>query len=192
MTPDCTSLGSLMNNGVIETVGTTDPGTNQTGNPTSGTALAIGGNIAGGFLNAGPTTSDNSILAGLIEAQSFAPVIEISPAFGNSANPTSIVIGIYAGDTDDPGFGFYNRGSILAVSSNINQSTQAFFIAGRTDAITTSIDGGLFNSGTISATVITNSSASDADRQCHLDRRGCDRRRHGNLPLRFGLRLHGL
>ena len=160
--PDCTSLGSLVNNGVIETVGTSDPGTNQTGNPTSGAALAIGGNIAGGFLNAGPTTSDTTILAGLIEAQSFAPVVEIAPTLGDPSNPSSIVIGKYAGDTDDPGFGFYNRGSILAVSSNINQSTQAFLIAGGSNLITASIDGGLFNSGTLSATVITNSSASAA------------------------------
>ena len=158
--PDCTSLGSLVNNGVIETVGTSNPGTNLTGNPTSGTALGIGGSVAGGVLNAGPTASDNTILAGLIEGQSFAPVVEIAPTLGDPANPVSIEIGKYTGDTDDPGFGFYNRGSILAVSSNINQSTEAFLIAGSSDTVTASIDGGLFNSGTISATVTTNSSAS--------------------------------
>lgn len=147
--PDCTSLGSLVNNGVIETVGSTTQGTNSTGNPTSGSALAIGGSIAGGFLNAGPTGTDNSILAGLIEAQSFAPVIEISPTLANLGTPAPLEIGVYAGDTDDPGFGFYNRGSVLAVSSNINQSTQALLIVGAGPDAGTTVDGGLFNSGTI-------------------------------------------
>jgi hypothetical protein len=159
--PDCTSLGSLVNNGVIETVGSTTQGADSTGNPTSGAALAIGGSIAGGILNAGPTGTDNSILAGLIEAQSFAPVIEISPTLANLGTSVPLEIGVYAGDTDDQGFGLYNRGSILAVSSNINQSTQAFLIVGAGTDATATLDGGLFNSGTIQSTVTTNGSAAN-------------------------------
>jgi hypothetical protein len=157
--PACTSLGSLVVNGVLETVGTTTASSNVTGNPTSGSALAIGGNIAAGILIGGPTGLDNSILAGLVEAQSFAPVVVIAPSIRNLVNDTPIEIHAYA-DPADPFFGFYNRGSILAVSSNYNQSTEAILITGDGETATATIDGGLFNSGTIDAVVTSNSSAS--------------------------------
>lgn len=159
---DCTSLGSLVNNGTISTLGTTETLKGLTGNPTSGTALAIGGNVVGGIFNNGPISPDDAKnTIAVIAAQSFAPVVEITPAFQTGVAPTSITIGIY-NDTVDPGFSFYNRGSILAVSTNYNQNTSAFFIVGNGPDVTATLTGGLLNSGTISATVNTNSSASGA------------------------------
>jgi len=161
--PDCTSLGSLIINGVVETVGSPTQGTAVTGNPTSGSALAIGGDIAGGFLIAGPTVSDDSILKSLVEAQSFAPVIEIASSLSGATDPEPITIAASETlDTDDPGFGFYNRGSIIAVSSNHNQSTEAFLIVGDGPTAAATIDGGIFNSGTITATVTTDKDATTA------------------------------
>jgi hypothetical protein len=159
---DCTSLGSLINNGTISTVGTLGTITNLTGNPTSGTALAIGGNIAAGILNNGPLSSeDTKNLTATISAESFAPAVEITPAFQSVTDRTPIVIGVY-GDTTDPGFSFYNRGSILAASTNVNQSTAAFLIAGGDPDSTATLTGGLFNSGLISAVASTNSSTTIA------------------------------
>jgi hypothetical protein len=160
--PDCTSLGALINNGIIATAGTPTPGPNPTGNPTSGTALAIGGSIAGGIFNNGPISVDDSKnITAVIAAQSFAPVIEITPGFQTTVDPTPIVIGVYA-DATDPGFSFYNRGSIQAASSNIDQNTAAIFIVGDGPTATATLTGGLFNSGTISANVTTDSKATGA------------------------------
>lgn len=155
--PVCTG-GSLINNGIIATAGTPNPGSNLTGNPTSGSALAIGGSIADGILNNGPTAEDDATVAATISAQSFAGAIEISPSFQNALDPQSIVIGRYAEDTVDPGFSFYNRGSVLAASSNYNQGVSAFDITGDADA-TSTLTGGIFTSGTISASATTNADA---------------------------------
>jgi hypothetical protein len=140
--PGCTSLGSLINRGSIQTVGTTNPGSNTTGNPISGAALAIGGSVAGGIYNAGKTSESDLTTGASIIGQSFAPVVEISPAFQSQLSPTPIVIGVYTGDTVDPGFSFYNRGSILASPSNYNQSSEAVSITGEGDIATTTLTGG--------------------------------------------------
>ena len=161
--PDCTSLGALINNGVISTAGTETPGSDLTGNPTSGTALAIGGSIAGGIYNNGPLTPDDSKnVTAVISAQSFAPVVEISPGFQTGTDPQTLVIGVY-NDATDPGFSFYNRGSILAASSNINQNTSAIFIVGDGPSADAILTGGFFNSGTISASVTTDSTGATSN-----------------------------
>jgi hypothetical protein len=62
---------------------------------------------------------------------------------------TPIVIGEYKADTLDPSFSFYNRGSISSSSSNSNDITEAMFIGGGNPVATTTLTGGLFNSGVI-------------------------------------------
>ena len=103
--------------------------------------------------------------------------------------PTSTIIGIYTPDHVDPGFSFYNRGSILAASSNYNQDTTAFEIVGDGTALA-DLQGGLLNSGTISATVNTNSSASNAtvaSATAHRRRLECLFRRVGTMYHTYDL-----
>ena len=150
--PVCTSLGALVNNGTITTVGQSVAATAQTGNPTAGPALALGGDISGGVYNAGHLLTGDSIATAVISAQSTGPAIYISPTLQSSATPTAITIGVYggAGSETDPGFSFYNRGTVNASSSNFNQSASTIIIDG-TSAADTTLSGGLFNSGTIGA-----------------------------------------
>ena len=157
--PGCTDLGSFINRGAIRTVGTNSPGSNATGNPVSGSALAIGGSVIGGIYNAGPTSSTDGTAGASIVGQSFAPVFEISPSLQAALTPTAAVIGVYTGDLVDPGFSVYNRGSIIASPSNYNQSSEALDIVGDGPSATATLTGGLFNSGTISATANTTSSS---------------------------------
>ncbi len=158
--PGCTDLGSFINRGSIRTVGTNSPGSNTTGNPISGTALAIGGSVAGGIYNAGPASSTDLTAAAAIVGQSFAPVFEISPALQSALSPTPAVIGVYTGDLVDPGFSVYNRGSIIASPSNYNQSSETLDIVGDGPSAAVTLTGGMLNSGTISATANTTSTKS--------------------------------
>jgi Autotransporter beta-domain len=143
-----TSLGSLVNNGTISVAATTATLTKTTGNNVAGIALAIGGNIVGGIYNAGPTFSGDTVAHASISSQGIAPTVEISPTLEPVTTFTPIVIGVYT-DALDPGFSFYNRGSITSSSSNSNDSTQAIFIGGGNTIATTTLTGGIFNSGTI-------------------------------------------
>jgi hypothetical protein len=157
--PGCSSLGSLINRGNIETVGTVAALTSLTGNPTPSFALGIGGSVLHGILNDGAAQPDDLIAGATISGEGAAPVIEISPGLQSSLTPVPVVIGIYTDDHIDPGFSFYNRGSILAQSSNYNQDTTAFTIIGDGPDAIANLQGGLLNSGTISATVNTTSAA---------------------------------
>ena len=144
----CTSLGALINNGSISVVAKTGTLTATTGNNVAGIALGIGGNVAGGIYNAGPTFSGDTVAQASISSQGIAPTVEISPTLETTTTFTPIVIGAYT-DALDPGFSFYNRGSIVSSSSNSNDSTQAVFIGGGNTIATTTLTGGIFNSGTI-------------------------------------------
>ncbi|HEX4860955.1 MAG TPA: autotransporter outer membrane beta-barrel domain-containing protein, partial [Rhizomicrobium sp.] len=101
-----------------------------------------------GIYNAGPTFSGDTIATASISSQGIAPTVEISPTLETTTTVAPIVIGTYT-DTLDPGFSFYNRGSITSSSSNSNDSTQALFIGGGNTIATTTLTGGIFNSGTI-------------------------------------------
>ncbi|HTT99535.1 MAG TPA: autotransporter outer membrane beta-barrel domain-containing protein [Rhizomicrobium sp.] len=154
--PVCSSLGSLVNRGVILVAGTNDPGTATTGNPTSGSALAIGGSIAGGIYNAGPTHMDDTITGAQISAQSFAAAIEIAPLSTSTGTPVPITIGEYVGDTEDPGFSFYNRGLISENTPNVDQSVLGFGTSGISTAVTTLTEG-IYNSGSLTAVTLSDS-----------------------------------
>lgn len=149
--PVCSSLGTLINRGIILTAGTTTASGNLTGNATSGSALLIEASIAGGIYNAGPTHGDSTITLGQITSQSVAGTVTFSPA---SATSDPIDIGIYQGDTEDAGFSFYNRGVIRNGAPNVDQSVLAFVVAGQATASTT-FEGGIFNSYQIIAATTT-------------------------------------
>ncbi|HVV66148.1 MAG TPA: hypothetical protein VHC42_11820, partial [Rhizomicrobium sp.] len=155
----CSSLGALINSGIIQTSGSPTAGQQTTGNATPSTAFGVGGDVADGIINEGPTSVDDKTVAGSIASTAGAPVVEISPELQGLGSPLPQVIGVRQEELIDPGFSFYNRGSILATQSNINQSDTAFLIAGVSADATSTLTGGLFNSGVISSTVITNSDA---------------------------------
>jgi hypothetical protein len=144
-----TSVGALINNGSIRVLGTANTISATTGNPISSIALGIGGDIAGGIYNAGPTFSGDTIATAQIISQGIAPTVEISPSLETTSDATPLVIGKYILETLDPGFSFYNRGSISSSSSNSNDLTEAMFIGGGNTIATTTLTGGFFNSGVI-------------------------------------------
>ena len=156
----CTSLGSFVNNGSITVAGKAGTFTDKTGNPVASFALGIGGNVAGGIYNAGPSFVGDTTAQGSISTQGISPAIKIAPEL-EVGTAVPIVIGVYApannGIDPDPGFSFYNRGTISSSSSNADDSTTAIFIGGGSNTATTTLTGGLFNAGTIAtaATDIT-------------------------------------
>ena len=153
----CSSLGSFVNNGNITVAGSSAAPVNPTGNVLAGSAVEIEGNIAGGIYNGGPlSTTDTTDTVAAISAVSSSAAVLITP-FTQTA---PIVIGVYGSDTTDPGFSFYNRGSIGSSSSNAGDSSVALDIAGATTAATTTLTGGFFNSGTITSAAASAKSTS--------------------------------
>jgi len=162
--------GSFVNSGSISTIGfqsTTNRSTglistpaNSNNNPEAGTALGIGGSILGGFLNNGPVnSSDSTALAAITMSggsSGLVPALRISPTLASSAPTAPLTIGVYAPDTADPGFSFYNRGSIAATSVDPDLNVNAVEIDGYSPTIYTRLDGlGLFNAGNITAAATT-------------------------------------
>jgi len=144
----CYSLGSFVNNGVITVAGqATSPTTNK-GNVLAGPAISIEGSIAGGFYNGGPlSATDSTNTTAVISAITNTEALLITPF----TPTTPIVLGVYAGDTTNPGFSFYNRGSISSSSTNAGDNNVAVNIFGSTATGTVTLTEGLFNSGTITS-----------------------------------------
>ena len=154
----CTSLGSLVNNGSISVAGKGGTPTATTGNAVASFAIGIGGSIAGGIYNAGPSFVGDTTGQATISSQGISAAIKIAPELEVLSPAVPIVIGVYTpannGVDPDPGFSFYNRGNISTSSSNANDSTQAIFIGGGTSVATTTLTGGIFNAGTISTAAV--------------------------------------
>ena len=159
---DGSITGTLINTGSVQTVGITstqNPQTGQitgpsnSGDPEGGSAMLIGGSVGGGFLNSGKVnTSDTTNVTATIETEGNSPALRIDPSLQDnefSPNPVSaITLGVYA-DTTDPGFSFYNRGTIESGAIDPNLGTTGMLITGA-QGFTTTLKGlGLFNSGTI-------------------------------------------
>ncbi|HWA89001.1 MAG TPA: autotransporter domain-containing protein [Rhizomicrobium sp.] len=155
-----TSVGSIVNQSTVVATGISGDPTALSGNAIASSAFAIGGNVAGGFYNAGKTFSDDTTAAASITTSGLLPALLISPAVQGTDALNPIEIKVYQGDTTDPGFGVYNRGNISSTSPNYGDSTVAMFIGGTTDGTTATIDGGVFNSGTIRASAASNSDKS--------------------------------
>ncbi len=152
-----TDIGTLTNAGNVTVVGfvaTTGQSSSKNGRPESGSALVVSGNVQGGIVNAGPSsTSDTTAAAtlsasGAVTSTTALPTVLIGPSTTTIA---PLTIGKDTLDASNPGFSFINRGNIAASPLNTNTSSLAFEIGGQS-AFETTLQGGVFNSGTISAT----------------------------------------
>jgi len=147
-THGCYSLGSFVNNGSITVAGSASALTANKGNVLAGPAVSIEGSIAGGFYNGGPLSpSDSTNTTAVISTVSNTEALLITP----SAPTTPLVIGVYAADTTNPGFSFYNRGSIGATTANAGDNSVAVQILGTTATGNVTLTEGLFNSGSITS-----------------------------------------
>jgi hypothetical protein len=155
--------GVFYNGGAISVNGVQFPSRNLP-NPESGTALSIGGNVAGGIYNAGPTGGGSTIVTATISgngsslpgSSAIAPVVVISPTVQTVSPNVPMTIGVYTGDSADPGFSFYNRGTITGTPVDPNLSVSTLFFNGSSKAAGLTLTGGIFNSGSIAATTGTN------------------------------------
>jgi hypothetical protein len=161
--------GAFINSGSLSTVGTSaGPSTAvNADDPEAGSALFVANNLTGGIYNDGPSGTTGASPA-IISMIGNAYTIEITPEFTTSGtNPnveTPITIGKYAGDavygsTDTLNggaqFSLLNRGQITASGEDANISTTDLYISG-TSSNGVTLLGGIFNSGTMGASVNTN------------------------------------
>jgi hypothetical protein len=177
------SGGSFVNLGQISMQGVAiiNPRGN---NAEAGSAIVIANSIAGGFFNGGPGTGSSVAAAsiasaGLLGGNIVNPTILIDPSksiTGTLTAPRSpIIIGPVTSDIDpiDPGYSFINRGTIGTQPIDAQLPTGALVIQGNSTVYTTCLSaavnacaglnsnpanntGGLLNTGTISATAVTN------------------------------------
>ncbi len=127
---------------------------NTTTNAEAGSALQIAAPVLQGVEILGATSNGASAVTGTITSQGTSPAVWISPALNTTvASPTSnLTIGVYTADTADPGFSFYNRGSITASFTNYNKSAIAMEVDSSSPTLQTTLTGGLYDSGSMSAT----------------------------------------
>ena len=134
--------------------------------PEGGSALVIGSSITNGVY-----------LSGTVQTLGTAPAVTINPAVAsgaaNQTTPVPLVIGIYRYrdltdstaalqyDASHPGFSFNNTGAVNAVPENYDNSAQAMGIYGSSATYQTTLTGGIFNSGSITAT--SSSTATDVN-----------------------------
>ena len=147
VTPSCTETGTFANSGTISALGVATR-SSTVKNAESGSAVVIGNDIAGGFLNNGSATGVDGVTNAVITANGVnAPVLSIAP----SLLATSVNLGALGSADLNGTFGFVNRGSITATAEDNNANTLDVSIAGGAGQLV-NITGGLFNSGIISAT----------------------------------------
>jgi hypothetical protein len=175
------STGAFVNAGSIEVLGTATPNI-KGGNLESGSAVVIANSIAGGFLNNGSSTATSGVTAvisanGVQSASGTFPTLLIDPAQSITASQTTprgpVVLGPISSVIDpvDPGYSFINRGTISAFPTDFELSAVAVVIQGASavnytclgvvtggvcSAASTSGNGGLLDTGTISAQAATN------------------------------------
>lgn len=123
---------------------------NMTTNAEAGPALLIGASIGKGVA-IGETSTSASIT---MQGTGSAVVV------GSSSQASAITLGVFA-DSPNPGFSFYNRGSIGASFTNYNKPTEAVLLSGAT-SYQTILTGGFFNAGAISATAQTSNDATSS------------------------------
>lgn len=141
------STGAFANYGSINVLGTVNPN-RKGGNFESGSAVIIGNSVAGGFFNAGPSTSNgttpNATITGNGDIVSgstgsvFAPTVLIDPSQTvSSLNPTvrgPAILGPVGTQIDSvdggKGYGFINHGTITAQPIDLDVSALAVAIQG--------------------------------------------------------------
>lgn len=179
---DGSITGSLVNQGTIHSIGigtTQNPQTGQvsgpasSGDPEGGSAMLIGGSITGGILNSGPVnTTDTTNPTAALVTEGNAPALRIDPTLQDSISllgtpSTAITIGVLT-DTADPGYSFYNRGTIQTVPIDPDPTSPTgggiqiigADITGASGFSTTLKGLGFFNAGSIGASATTDTKAS--------------------------------
>jgi Autotransporter beta-domain len=190
--PSCTNLGTFSNSGTIAVNGVSVRSTTKKNNA-SGSALVVESSIAGGIVNNGPVVPGDvgTIQVASISANgSSAPTILITPL-------TGAVVPIHVGiDTLDPNastggqqFSFINRGTITAAPEDPNDDARTIVIGGLSSSAPVNFDGGIFNSGTISAAAAsgalngTSSSSSSVNNGSAVTARALEIDNFTNIPL---------
>ena len=157
--------GALVNFGTIEAIGTSTP-TSSSDNvdPEAAAAFGVGASVTGGIYNAGPTgaSGDTTARASIIE-EGTAPALIISvPEQGTTPGYTTIGYyndAVFNGVGGEPQYGIINRGTIGSSGVDPNTGTAtAVSLEGSGPGTATSgedvtVMGGLYNSGSISASV---------------------------------------
>ncbi|HVW74825.1 MAG TPA: autotransporter outer membrane beta-barrel domain-containing protein [Rhizomicrobium sp.] len=134
------SGGAFVNAGSISLIGTSIPN-QRGGNPEAGSAVIIGGDIDGGFVNTGPGTASTAGAAtitssGLVASGISEPTLIIDPTKSITSSLSTprgpIIIGPVTADVDsiDPGYSFINRGTIHGQPIDVDLSSAAMIIQG--------------------------------------------------------------
>jgi outer membrane autotransporter protein len=157
--------GAIVNFGSIEAIGTSTPtSTSDNVDPEAAAAFGVGASVTGGIYNAGPTgaSGDTTVRASIIEEGTSPALIISAPPQGTAIGYTTIGYyndAVFNGVGGEPQYGIINRGTIASsgVDPNIGTST-AVSLEGSGPGTATSgedvtVMGGLYNSGSISATV---------------------------------------
>jgi hypothetical protein len=129
-------------------------------NLSPGSAVAIGSSIGGGFLNAGPVNAADKTAAATIGTIGSSATIVIAPAIASDAS--DLTIGLLSG-SNISGYGIVNRGVITSSGEQPGVSTVTFQIgnvSGDTSGKNTNISGGIYNSGSITATATSDTTNS--------------------------------
>lgn len=130
---------------------------NTTTNPEAGPALIISAGVGGGVSIGGPSAGGTSA-AGTVAMQGASSAIIIA----QQSSPTApMYIGVFA-DSTNPGFSFYNRGSVTAQDTNYNKPATAMTVNGNGVGTETIFAGGMFVSGSMSATAATSNDATSS------------------------------
>lgn len=157
--------GSFTNKGTISATGTFSPNFDGK-DPEAASALIINGGIGGGILNDGPVSvTDTTARASITESGTTAAILIQNN--NSDQNAQDIHIGVYndteGGLTD---MSFINRGQITAAPIDADLSLPAAIqILGNTSTERVVFDGGFYNSGTVTATVASNSTGDPAGYQ---------------------------
>ena len=160
------NAGAFVNAGALSSTGTTTIKT--TGNTEGGSALTIGGSIAGGFVNQGPATANNATPTASIVGNGATisgnanPSMLIDPSAtlnaSNSVIRGAITFGVVPSTVDSADGGVYsfiNHGLITTRPLNQDESVTGLVINGASPTYTTTFTGGLLNTGTIQSTTTT-------------------------------------
>jgi hypothetical protein len=137
----------------IDPADAANPGTKTYGE--AGVGLSVGGSVGGGIMLG---SSSTLTVTGTAEAMLISP--SITRGSSTYATKVSQVIGVYdvseLSNFDHAGFGLYNRGTISIIPVNEDSSTAAALeISGGGSRYPSIIEGGIYNSGTISAKAFT-------------------------------------
>lgn len=150
--------GAFVNTGKIQT----EPPTGvliatATSVASPGWAAAFGGNIGGGILNAGPTSSTDTTPAATLSTIGASPALIIAPTVGSDV--ANITVGLVS-DANASGYSLINRGTISSTGMQPNVSPVTIQIGNGpsdTSGLLTTLAGGIYNSGSITAVATSNS-----------------------------------